>query len=85
VYHLAEEEHAFVRVFFEGTIADFDGVFDTVAETKMARDIELNWSEVQYGGGKILLAQVFYSACFFDLSGDGRSVIRGNFELFNNK
>jgi hypothetical protein len=50
----------------------------------MAGDVELNWSEVQYSGGKILFAQVFYSACFFDLACDGRPVIRGNFKLFNN-
>ena len=74
-----------MRVFFQGAVADLDGVLHAIAESKMAGDIELNRSKVQHGGGKILLAQVFYSACFFDLRRDGRPVIRGNFELFNNK
>lgn len=73
-----------MRIFFQGTVADLNGIFYAIAESKVAGDVELNRSEVQYSGGKILFAQVFYSACFFDLACNGRSVIRGNFKLFNN-
>ena len=35
-----------MRVFFQGAVADFNGIFHAIAETKMAGDVELNRSEV---------------------------------------
>jgi hypothetical protein len=70
VDHLAEEEHTLIGVFFEGAVADLDGIFHAVAKTEVAGDIEDHRAEVEYGRGEILLAQILYASRFLDLAGN---------------
>lgn len=40
-------------------------------------------TEVERGGSKVLLAQIFYPAALLYFAGNGRSIISGNVELFD--
>jgi hypothetical protein len=71
VDHLAQEIHAFAGIFFQGAVADLDGIFHTVAKAEVAGDIENHRAEVEYGRGEILLAQILYASRFLDLAGNG--------------
>jgi hypothetical protein len=42
VNHLAEQKHALTRVFLNGFVADFNGIFNTIAKTKMPGDEKFN-------------------------------------------
>jgi hypothetical protein len=68
--HLAEEEDTFRWVFFDGFVADLDGVLYAITKSKMPCDVKNNWAEVECRWREILLAQVLDSPCFFDLTGD---------------
>lgn len=50
----------------------------------MPGDIKDHGTEIEDGRGEILLAQVFYAPCFFDLTGYRRPVVGGYIELFDN-
>lgn len=49
----------------------------------MTRYIKLNRSEVQYGRREVLLTQIFFSARFFNYTGNRRPVIGRNIKLFD--
>ena len=59
VDHLAQKKNAFVGIFFDRLIAYLNGVFHTIAKSKVSRDVELHRTEVKQGRRKILLAQIF--------------------------
>jgi hypothetical protein len=82
VYHLTEQINFLIRIFFECFVAYFYRIFYAIAKAKMSCEIELNRAEVEVCGREVLFAKVFLSSCFFDLTGNGRSVVGGYFELF---
>jgi hypothetical protein len=82
VDHLAQEQHAFVRVFLQCPVADFNGIFDTIAEAEMARQGETDRSEVQTGWAEILFPGILKSPDLLDPSGDGGSVVCGDVKPF---
>jgi len=71
MYHLAQEEYAFIWIFFQRAIANFNGIFYSVAKTKVPGYEKLNRAKVQLDRAEILLARVLCSSYFFDLTGDG--------------
>jgi len=50
----------------------------------MTCDVKPNGAEIEDSRGKVLLPQIFYSARLFDLSSNGRPVIRWNLKFFDN-
>ena len=50
VYHLAQKENPFTAVFLQGTVADFDCVFNAVTKSKMAGEIKDDGTEIDNGG-----------------------------------
>lgn len=49
----------------------------------MPRQYKLYRTEVERGGSKVLLAQIFYSPALLYFTGNGRAIIDGNVELFD--
>lgn len=84
VDHLAEQENVFIRVLLQRLIADLYGIFNAIAEAKMASDVEPYRSEIKLRRRKILLPRVSYSSRFFDLSCNGGSVVFGDIKFLNN-
>ncbi len=68
--HLAKQQHALAGIFFQGSVADFNGIFYAVAETKVTGDEKSDRSEIEYGRRKVLLAQILYPSYVFYFSGD---------------
>jgi hypothetical protein len=81
--HLAEQVHILILIFFQGPVADLDGVFHTITKTEMPGKKKLHRPKVKNGRRKILLAMVFGFARFFYSSGDGRSVVNRYFKFLN--
>jgi hypothetical protein len=82
--HLAQEEYPPGTVFFNGLVTDFYGIFNSVAKSEMAGEIKCYGAKIEYGGGKILLAQVFNAPDLFNPASQGRPVVCGYVKLFNN-
>ena len=47
VDHLAQQEHAGVRILLQGTVTDLYGVFNPVAKAKVAGEVELNRPKIE--------------------------------------
>jgi hypothetical protein len=71
VDHLAEQKYPFAGVLLQCAVADLNGVFYTIAESKMTGDIKAYRAEVNKNRGEILLSRIKGSARFFYFSGNG--------------
>src|SRR5690606_15043971 len=58
VDHLAEEVNLLSWILLHCAECNLDRVFHSVAETKMAREIDLNRSEIEKSGSEVLLHPV---------------------------
>lgn len=58
VYHLTEQKNPFSAILFQRTIADFNGIFHSVAEPEMAGEVKPYGPKVENRGGKVLFSQV---------------------------
>jgi hypothetical protein len=81
--HLAKQKNFLIRIFFQRLVTDLDRILNAVAKSEMTGDIKSYRTEVKEGRRKILLSKILRSSQFFDLSGNGGSVIRGDVKLFN--
>jgi hypothetical protein len=69
--HLTEQKNTLARIFFNGFVTDFNGIFYAITKTKMSGDVKFYRAKVQNGGREILLSQIANSADLFNFSGNG--------------
>src|SRR5688572_6275343 len=69
--HLTQQKNSFVRILLKGLVTYFNCIFDTVAETKVPRKVELDRPEIEHCGREVLLSQIFRAAHFFYFAGNG--------------
>jgi hypothetical protein len=81
--HLAEEEHAFIRIFLQGAIAYFDGILHPIAETEMTGYKKADGAQVNQYRIAVLFSGVGFPSQGFYSSSEGRTVVLGDIKIFD--
>ena len=72
-------------IFFDGAEGDLDGVFDAVAETEMAGEVDVQGAEIEQGGGEVFFQLILLPAFVFNGSYEGAAIGDGNVELLHDR
>jgi len=84
VYHLAEQKNTFARIFSYCSVANLNGILYAIAESEVPCDDKLYLAEIQNGGIKVFFPDIVISPLFFDFPNNGRLIIFGDIEFFDN-
>src|SRR5699024_4975655 len=81
VDHLAEQVDILLRIVGNRIVGDVNGIFDAIAEAKVAGHQKAHGTEIQYTGLQILLAGINDLVGIFHLANNRRMVDFGDIEL----
>jgi len=84
VNHLTKQINTFSRIFPYCPVADLNGILYSIAESEVPGDDKLYLAKIQNGGIKVFFPDIVISSLFFDFPNNGRLVIFGDIEFFDN-
>src|SRR5690606_14820863 len=83
VNHLAQQKNSLIRIFLEGFVRDLNGVFYSIAKSKMPGDVKPHQTKIKQCGLKIFFPWVDYFSGLFEFANDLRAVLFRNIKLFH--
>ena len=77
-FNINQKQNSFIWIFFNCLIGYFNGIFNTIAKTKMSGNQKLNWSKIKKGRRKVFFFRILRFSYFFYLSYYRTFILFGN-------